>query len=1177
MRTIRDEACQCCSGTAAEPASETLLGESVMLVSCIMPTANRRRFVPAAIAMFLAQDYPDKELVILDDGDDAVEDLVPQHPELRYIQGPQRSPLGAKRNQACAAARGEILLHWDDDDWYAPNRLSYQVDRLLASGADLCGIDHVFFLDPRSRQAWEYVYPEGAAPWVCGATLCYRRDYWRAHPFPQIDVGEDTRFVAAARGARIDVLADNRFFVGLVHNANSSPKRVRDARWQPRQFDTVRAITGDAWPCEASLDRPPERSAADRPAALVTAASGIGDILRVTPLIQVLHKQGYAVDVLLAPDCPEAADLLLGAPQIRHLFVTADTTNRRVAARVPELSDRHYAVATFTTWSAPLGQQVKAERQLCFPRAEWLAQGDIACVEHIARSLGWSEPLPAPFAMTSDRDFALSEGTVALHPGCKSGWPWKKWHGFDRLARRFAHVVVVGTEADLVNTDTYFAREFVWPEHVYSYAGQLCLRDTAALIKQCSALVSNDSGLMHLGVALGVPSFGIFGITSPAREAIPSPRMVPVSKGLDCEPACRRRPWGRRDCEHHLRCLKTLEPEEVADRVLERLPHLPTALRTPLSRTNTLELRLAYYGAVSDASGYGEAARAYVHALHEAGVRLAVVDTGGRPAAVRDPLIAKLQGTDPEADFHLFHGIPTYWARMAYRLRNVIAMTVWETETMPPQWRNPLTHALDVWLPSHFNVDVFARALGRQPFRLPHPLPLRAAGGHSPIEFSRVDVGPNDFVFYACFEWQDRKNPNGLIDAYFRAFPQDEDTLLLIKTSPSAADVACRTVQEIRSRHGAASRVVLCCEAWSDRQIDALHERGDCYVSLHKGEGWGYPLFEAAARGKPIIATAYSGPLDYLDRRCHWLVRATPAPVRQHYAYYSPAMRWSEPDLAQAAEGMRAINSDRERARAGARLAAARLRKEYAPARIGEMARTRLAELLGRINPERAVVLPPRYLAPQVPIPGEWYDADYFESGAKSNWKGGYTWPLFTGVFSEAAAYLGHLFPEAQSFLDIGCAKGFLVRTLRERGLEAWGVDHSPWAIEHAEPAARRYLQLGDATTVDLDRQFDIAVALSLFESLTEEQLDTLLPRVRSWTRQALVAVIADLPDGGATDQTTDDLSQITLRPRRWWLERLQASGWRQDALHRGFERIARTHTLAKRMGWSVYVLSPGG
>src|SRR5260370_2444193 len=102
-----------------------------------MPTANRRCCVPEAIRMFLAQDYSEKELVILDDGEDSVADLIPSHPQIRYLRHNRRQRVGAKRNIACAEARGAIIAHWDDDDWYAPSRLSRQVAALEATDAHL--------------------------------------------------------------------------------------------------------------------------------------------------------------------------------------------------------------------------------------------------------------------------------------------------------------------------------------------------------------------------------------------------------------------------------------------------------------------------------------------------------------------------------------------------------------------------------------------------------------------------------------------------------------------------------------------------------------------------------------------------------------------------------------------------------------------------------------------------------------------------------------------------------------------------------------------------------------------------------------------------------------------------------------------------------------------------------
>lgn len=311
------------------------------------------------------------------------------------------------------------------------------------------------------------------------------------------------------------------------------------------------------------------------PVALVSAASGIGDILRITPLIRVFAKLGYEVDVLLAPDYLETITLLEGAPEIRNLFYMPSSWCRGRQRHLDGLDREVYDVATFTIWSLSMRQLVRAKRVLAFEQSQWLQEGDIACATKIARAVGWDAPLPAPFAVASKRRFGLPTSTIALHPGCKPGWPWKKWHGFEELARLIPEIAIIGTASDLQNENTYFRRTFTWPEHTRNFVGAISLQDTAALLGECAALVSNDSGMMQLGVAMGIPTFGIFGITSPQREAIPVENMFPITKGLPCEPACRQKPWGRRDREYHLQCLKSLTAEEVLHKVREIIsnPH----------------------------------------------------------------------------------------------------------------------------------------------------------------------------------------------------------------------------------------------------------------------------------------------------------------------------------------------------------------------------------------------------------------------------------------------------------------------------------------------------------------------------------------------------------------------------------------------------------------------------
>jgi hypothetical protein len=291
-------------------------------------------------------------------------------------------------------------------------------------------------------------------------------------------------------------------------------------------------------------------------------------------------------------------------------------------------------------------------------------------------------------------------------------------------------------------------------------------------------------------------------------------------------------------------------------------------------------------------------------------------------------------------------------------------------------------------------------------------------------------------------------------------------------------------------------------------------------------------------------------------------------------------MQWAEPDVAHAAEGIAWVHRNRTAAVSRATSAAREICEKYSVERIGALAKVRLMELLARNNPEKLAAVQhgehERHRPQTLPIPGDWYDADYFENGLKSNWDRGYTWSVFKNVFEDAAAYLTEMFPESHSMLDAGCAKGFLVRAVRARGKEAWGFDHSQWAISRADQAAKAFISLEDAARVNYDRQFDLLIALSLLESLTERQIDSFVARARSWTRHALIATIPTLAEGRSYDRSKDsDLSHITMHERRWWQERFLAAGWRQDALHRIVERRCQQHPLPMRMGWQVYVFAP--
>ena len=212
------------------------------LVSVMLPTYNRRSFLPTAIEHFRAQDHPNRELIIVDDGSDRVGDLVPSDDSIRYIRLDPRRTIGAKRNLACAEARGDFIIHWDDDDWAAPWRMRYQVEQLSASSVSVCGLDRLFYYEPSAGRAWEYQYSSSAKPWVAGNTLCYRKSFWLAHPFPDIDLAEDARFVWQAQSHEVLRLNDSRFIVAFIHDSNISPKATSGCYWKSAPVEIVRAL-----------------------------------------------------------------------------------------------------------------------------------------------------------------------------------------------------------------------------------------------------------------------------------------------------------------------------------------------------------------------------------------------------------------------------------------------------------------------------------------------------------------------------------------------------------------------------------------------------------------------------------------------------------------------------------------------------------------------------------------------------------------------------------------------------------------------------------------------------------------------------------------------------------------------------------------------------------------------
>ena len=220
------------------------LPSGALLVSCIMPTFDRRSFVPQSVRYFLRQDYPAKELIIVDDGPEPVSDLLPDDSRIVYHRLETRTVLGAKRNLACQLARGPVIAHWDDDDWASPDRLSVQVAALTSGDADICGAASLLYYDPADSCAWRFTWPDTLRPWAAGPSLCFAKELWARSPFPEVAIGEDTHFVFSPAVRRIADVSAAGCVVGIIHRRNTAPKFVHGTHWSPRPAREAEDLLG---------------------------------------------------------------------------------------------------------------------------------------------------------------------------------------------------------------------------------------------------------------------------------------------------------------------------------------------------------------------------------------------------------------------------------------------------------------------------------------------------------------------------------------------------------------------------------------------------------------------------------------------------------------------------------------------------------------------------------------------------------------------------------------------------------------------------------------------------------------------------------------------------------------------------------------------------------------------
>ena len=215
------------------------------LISCLCATKNRRRFIPRSIEMFKRQDYAGPaEMVIIEDGDDCVEDLVPSvHYEPVVVTHSKEKPnsimyprtvrycrvdgsVGKKYNTVVQTLDSELCCLWDDDDWGATSRLSLQYQHLQISGAQLVALSSSLYYQEGDDFAHEYFAPPNYAS---GFSHCFYRDWILAHPHEDLTLGEDMRAIEeAVKHHAVSFIAGMDCMVACDHDSNCSPRPWND-------------------------------------------------------------------------------------------------------------------------------------------------------------------------------------------------------------------------------------------------------------------------------------------------------------------------------------------------------------------------------------------------------------------------------------------------------------------------------------------------------------------------------------------------------------------------------------------------------------------------------------------------------------------------------------------------------------------------------------------------------------------------------------------------------------------------------------------------------------------------------------------------------------------------------------------------------------------------------------
>ena len=351
------------------------------------------------------------------------------------------------------------------------------------------------------------------------------------------------------------------------------------------------------------------------------------------------------------------------------------------------------------------------------------------------------------------------------------------------------------------------------------------------------------------------------------------------------------------------------------------------------------------YGTFAASSGLGTAARGTVTAMHAADIpfdlwnfdtskgflRVAEADRARQPRYRINLMLANADMLEA-----LFAAFPAGQFDGAYN----IAVWQWELAAFRPDWFTSFGAVDEVWTNSEFQATAIGTSSPVPVVKI--PLPVQPSRPRSRVSRSEIGLPDDKFVFLCAFDvgsTSARKNPLATIEAFRDAFDDSDATFLVLKFhsnrhEPAFISLLNRAIRGMQN-------VLIIADELSEAEMIVLRDLSDCLVSAHRSEGFGLNIAEFMALGKPVIATDYSGSLEFLDADVGFPVDFKLVEIEQRIGPYGRGYVWAEPDRASLAMQLRLVFDDPAEAARRGREAARRMAADFSYAAVGQRIRDR--------------------------------------------------------------------------------------------------------------------------------------------------------------------------------------------------------------------------------------------